>query len=877
MLGAVWSRAGLEGRIMKQLNDNIGSHSDETNGPASAPVAAATAKPAEQSGGAFSPTSDTPPASAAGPAAAGASLPPGGGISRAGNPGPDAAPGRTSTPAPKHLTKPADPVPDLSLADDGAPTSASRPSGSPAGERDTATAAKAAPSAPPASSGDPGADAATPAPEMPDVDLKDPALYLNRELTWLEFNRRVLNEAEDERTPLLERVKFLAIVSANLDEFFMKRIGGLKQQVGAGVVELTVDGRTPQQQIDESHLIVEEIEGRKERLLPQVLNALAEHEIEVLSYEDLEQDERDDLRKYYIENIIPLVTPQAIDPAHPFPFISNLSLNLLVTLRSDEGQSSCARVKVPVGAGIPRFLRVGDGYRFVPLEQVMSGNLDLLFPRMDVEACELFYVTRNANLARESEIADDLLAMIESEVRERRFASIVRVKIAQGMDSHRRGWLAAELGLDPGMDVFESHHMLAMRHLFEIASLDVSALRDPPHYPLDHARLADASNIFYAIRDAGSILLQHPYESFTKSVERFVAEASTDPKVRAIKMTLYRTSGETKILDHLIDAASNGKQVAVVVELKARFDEAANIRWASRLEEAGIHVTYGVMGLKTHCKVILVVRQDFSGLRLYAHVGTGNYHAGTARLYGDLGLMTCDEEIGRDLVELFNYLTTGYTPKRLYRKILPAPKQLKRALLRKIKREIELQSKEDPGHIQFKANALEDADVVEALYEASRAGVRIDLIVRDTCRLRPGIPGISDNVNVVSIVGRFLEHCRIYYFHNGGDEEYYIGSADAMKRNLEQRVEALVPVEDPALRQELREMIDLQLADNRNGWDMQSDGSYVQRRSDDPEETGSQQKLISHAEERARVAQRLKRRKPQTIVRRTGPGRPAAN
>ena len=466
--------------------------------------------------------------------------------------------------------------------------------------------------------------------------------------------------------------------------------------------------------------------------------------------------------------------------------------------------------------------------------------------------------------------------MIESEVRERRFASIVRVKVARGIDSYRRGWLAAELGLNPGMDVFETDHMLAMRHLFEIASLEIPALRDPPHYPLDHAKLADAPNIFYAIRDAGSLLLQHPYESFTKSVERFVAEASTDPKVRAIKLTLYRTSGETKILDYLIDAASNGKQVAVVVELKARFDEAANIRWASRLEEAGIHVTYGVMGLKTHCKVILVVRQDFSGLRLYAHVGTGNYHAGTARLYGDLGLMTCDEEIGRDLVELFNYLTTGYTPKRVYKKILPAPKQLKRALLRKIKREIELHTKEDPGHIQFKANALEDADLVEALYEASRAGVRIDLIVRDTCRLRPGVPGISDNVKVVSIVGRFLEHCRIYYFRNSGDEEYYIGSADAMKRNLEQRVEVLVPVEDRGLRQELRDMIDLQLADKRNGWDMRADGSYVQRRSDNPEETGAQQKLIGRAEERARVAQRLKRRKPQTIVRRMGPGRPVA-
>ena len=387
---------------------------------------------------------------------------------------------------------------------------------------------------------------------------------------------------------------------------------------------------------------------------------------------------------------MPLVTPQAIDPAHPFPFISNLSLNLLVTLNYKEEESTTARVKVPIGTGIPRFLRIGGQDRFVPLEQVISSNLDLLFPRMNIESCELFYVTRNANLARESDVADDLLAMIESEVRERRFAPIVRVKIQRGMDPYRRGWLAAELGLDPAKDVFESESMLAMRHLFEIATLEFPALRDPPSHPADHGSLVDERSIFYAIRNAGSILLQHPYESFSKSVERFVAEASADPKVRAIKMTLYRTSGETKILDYLLDAARNGKQVAVVVELQARFDEAANIRWASRLEEAGIHVTYGVMGLKTHCKVILVVRQDFYGLRLYAHVGTGNYHAGTARLYDDLGLLTCDDVIGRDLVELFNYLTTGYTPRRRYAKILSAPKLLKRSVLSKISREMEV-------------------------------------------------------------------------------------------------------------------------------------------------------------------------------------------
>ena len=702
----------------------------------------------------------------------------------------------------------------------------------------------------------------------PSIDLKDSALYLNRELTWLEFNRRVLNEAEDERTPLLERVKFLAIVSSNLDEFFMKRIGGLKQQVGAGVQELTVDGRTPQQQIDEAQAVVSEIEARKERLLPEVLGGLAEHGIEVIDHSDLKEEERGTLRKHYIENIMPLVTPQSIDPAHPFPFISNLSLNLLVTLNYKEEESTTARVKVPIGAGLPRFVRIGGSDRFVPLEQVISSNLDLLFPRMNIESCEPFYVTRNANLARESDVADDLLAVIESEVRERRFAPIVRVKIQRGMDPYRRGWLAAELGLDPDKDVFESESMLAMRHLFELATLEFPALRDPPNHPVDHGALVDERSIFYAIRNAGSILLQHPYESFSNSVERFVREASADPKVRAIKMTLYRTSGETKILDYLLDAARNGKQVAVVVELQARFDEAANIRWASRLEEAGIHVTYGVMGLKTHCKVILVVRQDFYGLRLYAHVGTGNYHAGTARLYDDLGLLTCDETIGRDLVELFNYLTTGYTPRRRYAKILSAPKLLKRSVLSKISREMEVHASDGSGHIQLKANALEDADIVRALYEASRAGVRVDLFVRDTCRLRPGLPGISESVRVVSVVGRFLEHSRIYYFRNGGDEEYYIGSADLMKRNLEQRVEIVVPVEAPALRADLRSILDLHMADERSAWDMQPDGTYVQRRSEDPDVPGCQQKLIALAENRLRAAMRLRRRKPQVIVRR---------
>ncbi len=696
-------------------------------------------------------------------------------------------------------------------------------------------------------------------------DLNAPKFYLNRELTWLEFNRRVLNEAADERTPLLERVKFLAIVSSNIDEFFMKRIGGLKQQVGAGVTDLTVDGRTPAQQIEECYAVVREIEADIEKLLPQILERLKDHDIAIVSYSTLEEAEKQQLREHYITNIFPLVTPQAVDSAHPFPFISNLSLNLLVTLTyKNDDEEVRARVKVPVGSGIQRFLPVGDSFRFVPLEQVISNNLDLLFPKMTIRACELFHVTRNANTDHDEERAEDLLAMIESEVRERRFAPIVRMVVEEDMDSFRRGMLAAELGLNEHYDVFTPGGMMARSHLMEIAELAVSELHYPPHHPVNHPKL-DSPNIFYTIREHGAILVQHPYESFSTSVERFLKEASRDPKVKAIKMTLYRTSHGTKVIDRLIDAAQNGKQVAVVVELKARFDEAANIRWASRMEEAGIHVTYGVVGLKTHCKVVLVVRQDYSGLRLYAHVGTGNYHAGTARQYDDLGLLTCDEVIGRDLIELFNYLTTGYTPKRNYRKILPAPKLLKRSLINKIQREVELHSEQQPGLIQLKINALEDPDITRELYLASEAGVRVDLIVRDTCRLRPGISGLSDNVRVISVVGRFLEHSRIYYFHNGGDEEYYIGSADAMMRNLEHRVEVLVPVDEPLLQKELRQIFDLHLADQRSAWDMQSDGSYVQRRPSGEDVGGCQEKLVEAAESRYKEAKRLKRRKPRII------------
>jgi polyphosphate kinase len=692
--------------------------------------------------------------------------------------------------------------------------------------------------------------------------------FLNRELTWLAFNRRVLAEAEDERNPLLERVKFLAITASNLDEFFMKRIGGLKQQVAAGVHELTVDGHTPQWQIEACYEEVRAQERRQREILATLRLALDANGIGIVAYSDLDAGDQSLLREQYLKSIFPLVTPLAIDPAHPFPFVSNLSLNLLVSLRgvgTADSDDSMSRVKIPVGAGIPRFLRVGTSNRFVPLEEVIANNLDMLFPEMDLVACEFFRVTRNANTERDEEDAEDLLALIETELRDRRFAPIVRLEVVPGMDPVRRGMITAELGLDENADVFEAEGMHAMRDLMEIASLDVPELHDPPHHPMDHPRLQEQRSMFHTIRDAGSILLMHPYDAFSTSVERFLREASTDPKVRAIKMTMYRTSADARLIGYLCDAARNGKQVAVVMELKARFDEEANIRFANRLEEFGIHVTYGVVGLKTHCKVILVVRQDYNGLRRYAHVGTGNYHPGTARLYADFGLITCDDAIGRDLTELFNYLTTGYRPKRHYTKILPAPAILKNALLKRIAHEVELQAQmpDYQGLIQFKMNALEDADVTRALYRAAQAGVKVDLIVRDTCRLVPGIPGLSTNVRVVSIVGRFLEHGRIYYFRAGGAEEYLIGSADCMTRNLESRVEVVVPIDDPLHRNELRRVIDLQLKPNRCQWQMQPDGSYVHVNSNE----SCQQTLIDLTEKE----QRHRRRRSRGYARRSGP------
>jgi len=687
-------------------------------------------------------------------------------------------------------------------------------------------------------------------PKAQHFDLKAPEWYLNRELTWLEFNKRVLWEAEDERTPLLERVKFIAIVSSNLDEFFMKRIGGLKQQVGAGISELSVDGRSPQQQITECYAVVRELEAKKQVILTQLIDQLQKQRIRFLPFIELSKDQQQAMREHYVQNIFPLVTPQAIDPAHPFPFISNLSLNLLAGVCCAETDDmTLVRIKVPVGSKVPRFIQVGNDQLYIGLADLIANNLDLLFPGMKIAFCDLFRVTRNAITELDEEQADDLLQMIESELRERKFAPVIRLEVASTMGKLQSGMLAAELGLNEEQDVFVVDKRMAMHDLFQIAGIARPDLLDPPHHPCDHPKLAGVPNIFHAIREHGSILLQHPYESFVTTVERFVKEASRDPNVQAIKMTLYRTSAGTKIVQYLIDAALNGKQVAVVVELKARFDESANIKWAHRMESAGIHVTYGVVGLKTHSKVVYVVRQDYNGLRRYAHIGTGNYHAGTARLYTDLGILTCDNNIGEELTELFNYLTTGLVPKRNYQNLLIAPNKLKPKLLEKIEREISKHTTKSPGLIQFKMNALEDMDITKALYRAAQAGVKIDLIIRDTCRLRPGIAGLSENVRVISIVGRFLEHSRIFYFQNGGEEEYFIGSADCMKRNLESRVEVVTPVQKPELQAALRQILTVQLSNQRSVWEMQADGRYIQLQPKD-KQLGAQETLIKLANHR---------------------------
>jgi polyphosphate kinase len=686
-----------------------------------------------------------------------------------------------------------------------------------------------------------------------EVSLNDPQYYFNRELSWLEFNKRVLHEATDPRTPLLERLKFLGIFSSNLDEFFMVRIAALKQQVAANVRKLTPDGLTPSEQLDiiSQRLlptVVEQHQHFEKVLRPQ----LAREGIYLLDYMDLNQEQRVYLQNYFEEQIFPVLTPLAVDPSHPFPHISNLSLNLAVVVKDpDTKEELFARVKVP--GVLPRFVPLPEELRQrskkhavvwtgIPLEQVIAHNLEFLFPGMNIQEYYLFRITRNADLEVEEDEADDLLLAIEQELRKRRLGgSVVRLEIQAAIPEAVRAMLIEEMELKDS-DVYEVEGLLGLGDLMSFMALPLPELKDPRWTPQVPTRLLSSSggeeveDFFSAIRNS-DLLVHHPYQSFVATVLRFITEAANDPQVLAIKMTLYRTSGDSPIVNALISAAENGKQVAVLVELKARFDEKNNINWARKLEQAGVHVVYGLVGLKTHTKVVLVVRREDDRMRRYVHIGTGNYNPKTARIYTDLGLLSCREDLGADLTDLFNYLT-GYSRQRAYRKLLVAPVNLRDRFYALIRREIDHCRKGFSGRIVAKMNALVDSQIIATLYEASQAGVQIDLIIRGMCCLRPGLKGISENIRVISIVGRYLEHSRIYYFHNHGKEEVYIGSADWMTRNLDRRVEAVVPVEDPDLIKDLQEILAVMLADNRQAWDLQPDGQYIQRQ---PADNGKEQ------------------------------------
>jgi polyphosphate kinase len=681
----------------------------------------------------------------------------------------------------------------------------------------------------------------------PPIEILDPAtLYLNRELSWLEFNLRVLHEAEDPSTPLLERLKFMAIFDSNLDEFFMKRVGGLKQQLASNLRELPPDSRTPRQQLAEIHAAVRPLLDRQRRLLNQELvPALRQHGLEILRWDELRPSERRHLSTEFNKKLFPILTPLAFDPAHPFPFISNLSLSLAVCVKEPgESELRFARIKAP--HILPRWLQVPETLRYVPLEEVIAHNLERLFPGMEIVESYPFRVTRNADVQRNEEEADDLLEAIQEELRERRFATVVRLEVAAGMPDWMLQLLFEELEVGE-QEVFAIDGLLALKDLMHLANAPLPSLRYRTWSPVTHPRLqppepGEEVDLFGAIAGA-DILIHHPYHSFATSVQRFIEIAALDPAVLAVKQTLYRTSADSPNMRALIRAAEDRKQVAVTVEIKARFDEAANIEWAERLEKVGAHVAYGVVGLKTHAKVALVVRQERDGLRCYTHIATGNYNPETAKLYTDLGILTCREDIADDVVQLFNMLT-GYVHKPRFKKLLVAPINMRQRFLELIQREVDHRSAGRGGHIIAKMNALEDKVIAEALYAASAAGVEIDLIVRGICRLRPGLPGRSETIRVISIVGRFLEHGRIFYFANGGRPEYFLGSADWMARNLDYRVEAIVPVEDLRIQEELKAVLDLQLGDNVKAWDMRPDGSYVQRRPAVGEEARSSQDLL---------------------------------
>ena len=661
-------------------------------------------------------------------------------------------------------------------------------------------------------------------------------MYLNRELSWLEFNARVLNEAFDERTPLLERLKFLSIFSTNLDEFFMVRVAGLRRQVAAGVLMAGPDGISPQEVLDRIHLRVAELSARQRECLHQlILPRLAEHGIRLVGMTDLTSSEWATVDQFFESQVFPVLTPLAVDPGHPFPYISNLSLSLAVRLRDPEqGDEQFARVKVP--KSLPRWVSFGRPYQFVPLEEVIGANLSALFPGMEILGWHAFRVSRYSDLDLGSiEENEDLLATIEEQVFRRRFGEVVRLEVQSGMPAELRELLASELHdaddpvapLSP-RDVHDVGPLLELGDLMSLAGIDLPELHDEPFTAVTPAEVRDESKSFFDVIRERDLLVHHPFDSFSGTVERFLAEAAADPNVLAIKLTLYRTSGETAIVRALTEAAQAGKQVAVLVELQARFDEANNITWARTLESYGVHVTYGLPGLKTHSKIALVVRREAEGIRRYVHIGTGNYNSKTARFYTDIGLFSCSPSLGADLTDLFNLLT-GYSRQRLYRKLLVAPANMRGRFMELIERETAHAEAGRPAKIIAKMNALVDTDIIDALYRAGQAGVEIDLIIRGICCLRPGIPGTSDHIRVISVIGRFLEHSRVWYFHNDGAGEYLIGSADWMPRNLDRRVEVIVPVEEPAHHVRLKRVLDVCLADNRQAWELRPDGSYGQR------------------------------------------------